>query len=527
MMKRFAILAAASFAAAMTFSGVSAQTLKMGIDARPTSIDPHFHNNATNSAFGRHVFDGLVTIGNDNRLEGSLAEKWERTSDTVWRIHLRKNVKFHDGSPFTAQDVDFTFKRIPNVPNSPSTFAGQLKSVAELKIIDDHTIDIVTKGPTTTLLVEMINVLIVSKKHGEKATTDDYTAGKAMIGTGPYKFVSSSAGEQMMLARNDQYWGGKEPWEKVEVKVLSNAAARVAALLSGDVDLIGSVPVNDAANIGKNPALKLTEGAGASIVFLSLNVEAEKTIANFATDNNDKVIEKSPIHDPKVRRALSMAIDRDTLIKVALGGGAVPASQIVPKDTFGFDPTIGVEKYDVAGAKKLLAEAGYPNGFKMVFHASNDSIANSVRVVQTIAQMWTQVGVQATLDIMPHAIFITRSSNGEFLHMMHSWGNLVNESSYAMAGVVMTRDAKAGYGTSNRSRYADKTFDKMVLDSMQISNDKEREKKLHETMQYLMKALPVVPLYNPTNAWGSKATVAYTPLITGATLAMRAKPAAK
>ena len=233
----------------------NARDISIGLQAAITSMDPHYHNIGPNNSTLRHIFEPLVRPDENQKLTPALATSWKALDDTTWEFKLRKNVRWHDGSPFTADDVAFTLKRVPNVPNSPSSFATFTKPIINVKVVDAHTLIFKTAFPHPLLPSDLTAVAIVSKAVGEKATTDDYNSGKAAIGTGPYKFLEYVANQRIVVKANYGYWGGEEPWDKVTFKMLTSPAARVAALLSGDVEMIETVPTADIAKLEKvNPA---------------------------------------------------------------------------------------------------------------------------------------------------------------------------------------------------------------------------------------------------------------------------------
>ena len=221
------LLAAATSAAAQS----KPRDINIGLQAAITSMDPHFHNLSPNNSMMLHVFDPLIKRDENQKLVPGLATSWKALNDLTWEFKLRKNVRFHDGSTFTAEDVAFTLKRAPDVPNSPSSFATFTKPIVEVKIVDPHTIVFRTATPHVLLPSDLASVLIVSKLHGEKATTEDYNSGKAAIGTGPYKLVEFVPNQRVVIKANYGYWGGEEPWDKVTFKILTSPAGRVAALL--------------------------------------------------------------------------------------------------------------------------------------------------------------------------------------------------------------------------------------------------------------------------------------------------------
>jgi peptide/nickel transport system substrate-binding protein len=222
-----------------------ANTITIALSTPVTTLDPHFHNLSPNNAMARHVFETLVSTDSAQRRLPGLAESWRALSDTEWEFKLRKGVKFHDGSDFTAADVVATFARVPKVPNSPAAFTVFVRSIKEVVAVDAHTLRLKTAAPHPLLPSDMSSVLILPKSVAESARTEDFNSGKAMIGTGRFKFAEYVAGDRVVLTRNDAYWGTKTAWERATFKMITSAPARVAALLAGDVQMIENVPTAD------------------------------------------------------------------------------------------------------------------------------------------------------------------------------------------------------------------------------------------------------------------------------------------
>ncbi len=516
---RLLVATAAAALAAFTVSAQSAE-LKIGYAQAPTSIDPHFHNSGNNSAFARHVFDPLII--NENGLQPGLATSWSALSDTEWEIKLREGVSFHDGSPFTAADVIFTIERLPNVPDSPSSFAASVQSIEDIEAVDDYTLRLTTAAPSPVLPHNLSEFVIVSDEVGASAATADYTTGAAMVGTGPYRFVSSRASELYSLARNDDYWGEAQPWETVEIRVIESAPARVAALLSGDVDLIERAPAKDVVRLSEDPGTVTFSGPTNRVVFVSLDVQRENVQANYARDNDGNPLTQNPMMDQRVRQALSMAIPRDALIERALGGDGVLTSNLVPPGFFGYDDSLQVQAYDPDGAKALLAEAGYPDGFQITFHASTDRIAYAPEVVQVLAQVWSRIGVTTELETMPHSVYIPKTNDFEYAYMLHSWGTS-SDAGYTLNGIAVTRDKPNGKGPSNRGRYSSSHVDALVAEAQTTLDPVKREALLHEAMGIVISDHGIIPLYAQKSTWGARANVVYEPLVSQFTLASRAK----
>ncbi|MEM8744791.1 MAG: ABC transporter substrate-binding protein, partial [Pseudomonadota bacterium] len=334
-MSRVKVIFAAFFAVLIAFSAPAlAKDLKIGLASEPTSIDPHFHNLSPNNALARHIFDRLVHTDENQALVPGLAVSWKPINDTTWEFKLREGVKWHDGSPFTADDVVFTFTRAINVPNSPSGFGTYLKGKEAVKV-DDHTVHIKTPNPYPLMPNDMSTFAIVSKKNGEGAKTEDYNSGKAAIGTGPFKFKAYVPGDKFVFVRNDDYWGDKPVWEEVTLKPIKSSPSRVAALLAGDVDMIAQVPTTDIERLKKEPKVSLSQGVSNRVIYLHLDHDRDKSPFVKSKDGGDI---KNPLKDKRVRQAISKAINRDAIVERVMEGVAIKAGQLLPKGFFGVSP---------------------------------------------------------------------------------------------------------------------------------------------------------------------------------------------
>jgi peptide/nickel transport system substrate-binding protein len=514
------VISGAAFAQAKP---ANARDISIGLQAAITSMDPHYHNVGPNNSTLRHIFEPLVSTDENQKLAPALATSWKAVDDTTWEFKLRKNVRFHDGSPFTAEDVAFTIKRVPNVPNSPSSFATFTKPIVDVKIIDPHTIIFKTASPHPLLPSDLSAVNIVSKAVGEKATTDDYNSGKATIGTGAYKFVEYVANQRIVVKANYGYWGGEEPWDKVTFKMLTSPAARVAALLSGDVEMIETVPTADIAKLEKDSKFALSNKVSNRVIYVHLNQHQDKAPL-FFTDKTGKPLDKNPLKDVRVRKALSMAINRDAIVSKVMEGRAVAASQLLADNFFGTSKKLKPMKFDPEGAKKLLADAGYPNGFAMTIHGPNNRYINDAAIAQTIAQFYSRIGIDAKVDTMPSSVYFTRATKLEFSYMVLGWGTESGEQGSALRSLLATYDTAKGMGVTNRGRYSNAAFDKALGDALVTMDEKKREGMIQAAAEMVMEDVGLIPLHYEVSTWATTKALKYSPRTDQYTLAMSLKP---
>ena len=507
--------------------GVPAQTksrdVSIGLQAAITSMDPHFHNLSPNNAISLHIFEPLIQRDENQKLIPGLATSWKALDDLTWEFKLRKAVRFHDGSPFTADDVAFTLKRVPGVPNSPSSFATFTKPIIEVKVVDPHTIIFKTATAHVLLPSDLASVMIVSRLNGEKATTADYNSGKAAIGTGPYKFAEYVPNQRVVLKPNFAYWGVEPPWEKVTFKMLTNPAARVAALLSGDVQMIETVPTADIAKLSADKNYSLVDKVSNRVIYVHMNQSTEKS-PPFVFDKAGKPLDKNPFKDVRVRRALSMAINRDAIVDRVMEKKAVSAAQLLPDFFYGTSKKLKPTKFDAEGAKKLLAEAGYPNGFAMTLHGPNNRYINDANIVQAIAQMYSRIGIDTKVETMPSAVYFTRATKLEFGYMVLGWAAESGEQGSSMRSLLATFDQSKGMGVTNRGRYSNPAFDKVLSDALMTMDDKKREGMIQQAAEMVMGDVGLIPLHYEVSTWAAPKNLKYTARTDQYTLAMGLKP---
>ena len=527
-MSRMFQLALAFMLAASPAAGALAREreVAIGLQAAITSIDPHYHNLSPNNSMLLHIFEALIARDPDGKLAPALATSWKAIDDLTWEVKLRKNVKWHDGSPFTADDVVFTLKRVPNVPNSPSSFATFTKPIVDVKALDAHTLVFKTASPHVLLPSDLAAVSIVSKLHGEKATTADYNSGKAAIGTGPYKFSAYVPNQSVVLTANYGYWGGEQPWDKVTFKILSNSAARVAALLSRDVQMIETVPTSDIARFAKDADFALADKVSNRVIYVHLWQWSDKS-PPYVTSRDGKPLDRNPFKDPRVRKALSMAINRDAIAERVMEKKAVPAAQLLADNFYGTSKKLKPVKYDPEGAKKLLAEAGYPNGFALTIHGPNNRYINDDKIAQAIAQFYSRAGIDAKVETMPSSVYFSKATAGEYGYMLLGWGTESNEQGSSLRSLLATRDPDKGMGVNNRGRYSNPALDQQLTQALVTMDEKKREGMIQQAAEIAMNDTGLIPIHYEVSTWATAKGFRYTPRTDQYTLAMDLKPTGK
>lgn len=511
-------LAAAGLA--LFAAGALAADLRIAMSADVTSMDPHYATIAPNIAVSWHVFDALTRVDEDARLVPGLAESWRAVDATTWEFKLRRGVKFHDGTELTADDVLFSLDRPATITASPGPFTTFTRPIVAKEAPDRYTVRLRTSEPYAMVPHDVQNVFIVSRRAAAGATTEDFNSGRAMVGTGPFRFVSFKRGDRIELARHDGYWDERPAWDRVTLRILPADPARVAALLAGEVDAIEYVPTADAARLTRDAAFRLSGKVSWRTLFLTLDQERDRT--PFVTDKAGKPLQRNPFRDARVRRAISKAINRPAIAERVMEGFAVPAANLVSPPVFGHVAALQPETHDPQGARKLLAEAGYPDGFGVTLHAPNNRYVNDEQVAQAVAQMLARIGIAAKVEAMPVAVYFPRARNREFSLALLGWGSMSGD--LALRSVLMTFDAGRGWGTWNWGRYANPQVDARVVQALATTDDARREALAREAATLALRDQAIVPIHHQVATWAMRAGLDYSPRTDEFTLAHRFRP---
>jgi peptide/nickel transport system substrate-binding protein len=521
MLRKFTQVIAAVAVSAVLSTAAWAEELTIGIYSEPSSMDPHFHNLGPNNAFMTNVFGRLIEMDYQQKLQPALAVSWKPINDTTWEFKLRKGVKFSDGSPFNADDVIFSFDRAANYTGGNSSFRTYLKGKT-FKKVDDYTIHAITEEPYPLMAVDLAQPPIVSsnaKGTGKPdvnggLTVQDFNDGKAMIGTGPYKFVEWKKGDRIVLVPNPDHFGEKAIWDKVTLKPIKSAPARVAALLAGDVDMIDNVPTSDVARLKSNDDVVLSSGISNRVIYLHMDQFRDNS--PFVTDKNGNPMKKNPLKDVRVRKAISKLINRDAIVSRVMEDLAIPAGQLLPKGFFGVSPNLKPEAFDPDGAKKLLKEAGYADGFGLTIHGPNDRYVNDAKISEVIAQMLTRGGIPTKVVTMPKSVYFSRASKGgkdnlpEFSFILVGWGSGTGEASSPLKSLLTTHDKSKGFGASNRGRFSEKEVDEKVIEALATVDDEKRAKLLADATDLAIgKYQGIIPLHYQVNTWATRPGLKY------------------
>ncbi|MEQ8401564.1 MAG: ABC transporter substrate-binding protein [Silicimonas sp.] len=509
-MKPFFFAATLALAVGQLSGAASAESLRVGLASEPTSIDPHFHNLSPNNSLLSHIYEPLIAQNAQQQHVPALATSWQAIDDTTWEFKLREGVTFHDGSPFTADDVVFTFERAPDVPNSPSSFATYTAGKTVEKI-DDYTVHIKTDAPYPLMPNDVSTILIVSDENGKAASTEDYNSGKAAIGTGPYQFSEYVPGDRIVMENYADYWGDAPRFDQVVFKPIKSDPARVAAILAGDVDMIEGVPTTDIARLNEDGKVNLSSGVSNRVIYYFMDQFRETTPDVAAKDGGAL---DNPFLDRRVREAMSIAINREAIADRVMEGASIPAGQLLPEGFFGVSGELSPPEYDPERAAQLLEQAGYGNGFKLVVHGPNDRYINDAEIVEATAQMLNRIGIEASVETLPRSVYFKRASAGlegkpEFSVGLVGWGSATGEASSPLKSLIATYNPDKGFGASNRGRYSNPEIDSILEEALRTVDDSKREALLQEATEIAMRDVAIIPVHFQVNTWATRLGLGY------------------
>jgi peptide/nickel transport system substrate-binding protein len=452
------------------------------------------------------VYEGLVRTNRKLEFEPSLATEWSQPSPTVWRFKLRPNVKFHDGSPFSADDVVFSFQR---AAAEGSDVKPTIVTVKEVKKVDALTVDVITKEPDPILINEIPFLYMMSKSWCEKngaAQPVDVRKGQENFatrnanGTGPFILTGREAGVRTTFKVNPTWWDKPEHnLDEIIYTPIGNDATRVAALLSGEVDMIEPVPVQDIERVNHTAGRKVLQGPELRTIFLGLDQARAELLES-------DVKGKNPFKDLKVRQAFELAIDRDVIKAQVMRGASHPTALMIGPGINGYDPALDTPtKGNAEAAKKLLAEAGYPNGFSVGLDCPNDRYVNDERICQAASAMLARAGIKVNLNAQTRAQWFAKILPRNTSFYMLGWTPGTYDAHNALISLMAT--PKGPEGTFNLGGYSNPKVDDLTH-KIQVETDKaKRQAMIDEAFKIHRDEVGHIPLHQQSLAWGIKDNV--------------------
>ncbi len=472
--------------------------------------DIHSQNNALQNGIHAAVYESLVYYNSRTfKIEPVLATSWNQVSPTQLRVNLRTGVKFQDGSAFTADDAVFSIQR---AMSKTSNFTPYIQGVDRVVKVNANTIDIFTKGPNPVLLNQMTELRMMSKAWAEKnnsvepkdiKTQDENFAHRNAMGTGPYMLKEWKQDERLVLTKNPGWWG----WSSADTNVteiiyspIKAPATRMAALLTGEVDFVLDPTPQDLPRVRQNNALKVMDGVENRTIFFGMDQHRDELVGS-------NIKGKNPLKDLRVRKALNMAVDAETITRVTMRGLGQPTGALVAPQVAGWSEAIHKRPpVDVAGAQKLLAEAGYKDGFEVDFACPNNRYINDEQICQAVTAMWSRIGVKAKLRTLPLVTYFPMIQRNEASIYMLGWGVPTFDALYSLQSLVRS-PGSGGDGNYNVGRYSNPKLD-AVIDRIKTETDPFiRPRLLNEALQMSTDDVSHIVLHNQIIPWAMKKNI--------------------
>ncbi len=497
--------------------------LDIALGAAVTSLDPHYHRYTPNQTVARHVFDPLLTNTAGGTLVPALAVRWESPEPRAWVFHLRPGVRFHDGRPFTAQDVAASLRRPASLTLSPFSQAEALSHVTAVRTLDDLTVRLETDQPMPYLPRRLVNLLIVPATL-ETVPSEAFADPARSNGTGPYRLTGGDMGDSLHLTANPDYWGGRPPWDRVTLHLMPNDARRLAALLDGTVDLIEIVPPVDAARLMTNPSLRVSASPSNRLIYIGLDVGRETS--PHVTGHTGDVI-ANPLRDAKVRQAIDLAIDRIGLLRDVLQGYGTVAGQLLAPDSIGHAPGLPPPRYALGDARALMVEAGYAKGFRLTLHCPRDRYVADVQVAETVARMLDRLGIEATAECLPAAPFFRLASDGAYSAYLAGLAIDTGDAAEALLAFLGRPSVDApGQGALNRGGWGDAETDAILTRAVKTADSREREALVQQAVRRAANERAIIPLFFQQSIWAMRAGIRFDGQFGELTLAQGVVPVA-
>ena len=497
-----ALLTATALALGLSGAGAHAQTLRWASQGDLQTLDPDSRNESLTNSINGQVYEYLTGRDKQLNIVPMLATEWQQTGPLQWRMKLRANVKFHDGTPFSADDVVFSIKRAQEPSSDIKVYAS---AMGEPKKIDDLTVEFNLKDVNPIFLQHANSIFIMSKAWSEKnkvEKTQDFNAGEQSYaamnanGTGPFMVVSRQPDVKTVYKRNPAWWGKFDGnvQDVVYTPIKSNST-RVAALISGELDLVLDPPPTDTPRLRNTPGVKVIDGPENRVIFIGMDQGRDELLYS-------SVKGKNPFKDQRVRQALYQAVDEESIKTKLMRGQAAPtgATMVSPAGTFN---DAALEKrlpFDPEASKKLLASAGYPDGFEFTLDCPNDRYVNDEEICKTLASMWSKIGVKVRVNSMPRSIYFAKLGNLDTSAYMLGWGVATYDGQYSLQSLVRSRTTGAD-GNFNFSKVSDTKVDQLT-DAMKTETDvAKRNTMIRDALIRTRDEYLFVPLHHQIRPW--------------------------
>jgi len=505
-MRRLFLACAIAAALLPPLSG-HAKTLRWSSQGDFVTLDPYSQNESLVYIAGRHVYESLLQYDENFNLMPVLATSWEALSPTVWRFKLRQGVKFHDGTPFDADDVVFSIARALSPTSHIKIYADGIKHV---RAVDDYTVELETDGPNPVLLRQIINVLIMNRDWAEKnnaVAPQDFTnkeetySARNTNGTGPYRLVSREVDVRTVYEENPDWWGKatkKGNVTRIVYTPITQNATRTAALLSGEIDFVLDPPVQDIERLRRQ--VKVIEGNDIRTIFLGLDQASAEL--KYSTIKG-----KNPFQDVRVREALYRAIDVEAIKKTVMRGLSIPTGAAIAPQVHGWTPDMAQRvPYDPDRARALLQEAGYDNSLNFTLDCPNNRYINDEAICQAIVAMWARVGVKAGLNAMPRATFFPKTQSLDTSAYLFGLTTPSLDAVFNLQVQIHSR-SDGGDGSFNLGRYSNAEVDRLIDLAKTEMDPVKRDAAIHQAYAIHAREFGHIPLHHQVIPWAMQKNV--------------------
>jgi peptide/nickel transport system substrate-binding protein len=494
------------------------QRLVIGHTEDLTSLDPHLQIRNTNQMIAWHHFDTLTRVDATGALRPGLAERWEALEPGGWRLHLRQGVRFHDGSPFDAADVLATFARLRDLGEARAPYGAFLRPVIAIDAPSPHVLELRTRTPQPLLPIDLAFIAIINR-DARDAGSDAFDQLRATNGTGPYRLTARPDERSLVFTAFDGHWRGAPDWREAEFRLIDeNGLASITALLAGEVDLIDNVTPDQLVELQARDDVSLSSRGTNRVWYLFFDQISDASA--WITDHQGVTLPSNPLKDARVRRAISMAIDRVFITGQIMAGQAQPVGDVAGPGVFGANPALRPHPYDPPAAKALLEQAGYPDGFRITLHGSRDRSFNGPTTLRAIALMLNAIGIICRPEAVAGRDYYTRAARGEFAFGLSGWGSVTGETSYSLRMLLATRDPDRGLGAVNRGGYSNPEFDALVVQALTEMDDATREALLRHASALAINDVAIAPICYRNATWATKRGLGYHARADGMTMAM-------
>lgn len=514
------ILLALAPALAAAPAGGAAE-LRIGMAVSPTTLDPHFHADAANFALQRHLFEALLQWSHDGRLLPMLARQWTPLAGGAgWELRMDPAARFADGTPVRAEDAAASLHRAMTIPDSPGRYTPFLVGLRRVEVAAPDVLRLYTDGPAPLLPNGLTTILVVPARIAATAAPAAFNAGGAVLGSGPFRLRAYRRGEGALLERDEGWWqAARRPapeWKRVSLRVLPQDSARLGALLAGELDLIENLPPRDAQGVAGTQGLRLVRQPGTRVMYVALNQRPELHPG-----------EANPLADPRVRRALSLALDRAALAAQVMDGEAAPTAQIMPPGRDSAHPALRPVPADRAGARRLLEEAGWGRGLRLGLSGTTDRFTNDEQLLQALAQMWRQAGIEVSVEASPAISFFPRYGAGRFSMALFGWLTGPGEPNSFLTALLASRDPARGRGALNGTGYGNPRLDALIDTALATPEAGPRNALWRQAARLALdEDVALLPLFHQASTWAMRAGITYDARVDSLTLALDAHQAA-